>query len=120
MVAVAVVVGLVVGFGGFASYVTVNSYPHNLFLELLCETGVVGAAVFILLLLRSLVVYRRNRALFIRQNRFDANLFSLLVLVFAVGNSMVSGNLASNEYVGFSFALIELINVVMRDQRVRM
>lgn len=36
------------GFGGFSRVSAIDRYPHNLVLEALCETGVIGAAVILL------------------------------------------------------------------------
>lgn len=47
------------GIGGF-QYITDHSWPHNLILELLCETGIVGLFVSLTIIISSLVLKKQG------------------------------------------------------------
>lgn len=73
-----------VGYGRFLMWGDYGSYPHNLFVELLCETGVIGFAIAIIIMARSLLL---NKTVF----RTIVYLFLALFL-----RSMASGGLDTN------------------------
>lgn len=55
-----------VGLGGFNTIFNgdelgrIIKYPHNLFLELLCELGIIGFLIFLILLIKSLIYFKFN------------------------------------------------------------
>ena len=99
-----------IGFGGFAAETsTIHEYPHNLFLEILAELGIIGALVFLYFVVASVYSYVKNKGICTVISEKEMNDFALLILLFALGNSMFSGDVGSNEYVGFSFALVRVI-----------
>ena len=73
-----------VGFGQYHFFGDYSSYPHNLFVELLCEMGIVGFAVF---LVASIIG-------FLRAKRAVGTISYYLLSVFLF--SMASGSLADN------------------------
>lgn len=58
-----------VGLGGYY-YWTGDIYPHNFFLELLCETGIVGTVVALLLLIIPLIIKRQGILHITASNQF--------------------------------------------------
>ncbi|WP_152614084.1 O-antigen ligase family protein [Sanguibacteroides justesenii] len=81
-----------VGFGGYPDYANKN-YPHNLFLEILCELGIVGF-IFILLCLL-LFWFGRYKIKLIRYKSINGAYLFLLFALFFI-RSMISGDLAEN------------------------
>lgn len=81
-----------VGFGGYPDYANKN-YPHNLFLEILCELGLVGFIVISI----CLVIFWINRRK-INMVRFRTLNKAYLFLLFTVFfmRSMISGDLTGN------------------------
>ena len=39
-----------IGFGSWESYVWGHKYPHNLFLEIIAEAGLIGLSVFLMII----------------------------------------------------------------------
>ncbi|KIO46303.1 O-antigen ligase domain-containing protein [Sanguibacteroides justesenii] len=81
-----------VGFGGYPDYANKN-YPHNLFLEILCELGMVGFMV-ILMCLGAFWVSRRKINMVRFRTLNNAYLFLLFTVFFM--RSMISGDLTGN------------------------
>ena len=73
-----------VGYGRFIIFGQYGSYPHNLFVELLCETGIVGFFIAMTLTIKSLVNVKKAVIPFI----------TLFLAYFL--RSMASGSLAIN------------------------
>lgn len=73
-----------VGYGRFLMYGEYGSYPHNLFVELLCETGMIGSAIALFLALKPLL---SNKNSFV---------FFLYVFLALFMRSMVSSGLDTN------------------------
>jgi O-antigen ligase len=87
-----------IGFGGFSYYtygVTTEdiTYPHNLFLEILCEGGWLACFVFLCLFLATVKKAYRLAYVFPRALEYKV-LFALLLYLFL--NNQVSGDL--NDY----------------------
>jgi len=79
----------------------IRGYPHNIFLEFLSEMGLLGTAIFSLLLVYSFSCVTDFR------KRHDKN-FSVLVLmllVYALVNSMISGDISDNRFLFFVIGL---------------
>ncbi len=92
------------GFGKNMSQFFVNAYPHNIFLEIGSEHGIIGLAFFLLMLFMvikyGIRLYRASGV----NRQFVGLIFSLLV--FSLSNAMFSGNLAGNSPVFLFSALI--------------
>ncbi|MEZ4698176.1 MAG: O-antigen ligase family protein [Rhodothermales bacterium] len=88
--------GLGIGTGGFASLYgyEFREYPHNVFLEVVLELGVLGFAVLMgLVAVVLLMMYRRRKMA--RTSFYIQGLFGLWL--YSMFNAMVSGDIASNE-----------------------
>lgn len=104
------------GFGGFTQWYNGGNtgiqflYPHNLFLELGAEGGVLGLLAILLLVIKSFFNLLSNSSLSPLQNKpLKDTLLSLLV--FMIFNSTVSGELNDDRTL---FALIGLIDAVKK------
>lgn len=87
-----------VGFGRYSLWGIYGTYPHNIIIEMLCEIGIFGFIVSILLILPFLLKARKI---------VKSYIFYLTVLVL---QAMVSGGLESNIIIfSFIFALPNLI-----------
>src|SRR5699024_173557 len=86
------------GFGSFGEYYgsnIVHDYPHNLFLELLSELGLVGLLVFGALLLVALIRFiKLGKMKDIRNNNLYVTVAIAFLVIFI--NSMVSGDINGN------------------------
>lgn len=81
-----------IGFGCYPLY-THKDYPHNFFLEVICELGFIGLIIFIsLTLLFVLLSPRKNYLLFTTRNGFY--LFLLAIIFFL--RSQISGDVADS------------------------
>jgi len=101
-----------VGVGGYSQIVSldVRLYPHNIFLEIMAELGIVGISIFILILFSNIRLYKH--LLKVIPTRSSGNTFvyfSFLILIFGILNAMVSADLTWNEYIwlGSSLLIIE-------------
>ena len=92
------------GLGGFSTN-GARAYPHNLFLELLCELGMVGTLLIIVLIFVPLLV---------KPNRFQlmtkSNFYALPLIVAIFIRSMMSSDLID------SITLITAIIVISNTQ----
>ncbi len=79
-----------VGLGGF-DYLTGMEYPHNFFLELLCETGLVGTISALLLLIIPLI-WKKQGILHITAS----NQFFFLIIIGTFVRVMVSSDLTES------------------------
>jgi hypothetical protein len=78
------------GLGGF-QYVTGEVYPHNFFLELLCETGLIGTISALLLLIVPMVLKKQGLL-----HVTASNQFFFLILVGTFVRVMVSSDLTES------------------------
>ena len=97
-----------IGFGGYPLYAN-KDYPHNFFIEMICETGVVG------LLILSLICFiywntNANRKYFRYLTNSGCYLFLFLVLRFMVAN--ISGDAGSSlSFICIFFAFVPKVNL---------
>lgn len=105
-----------VGLGGFSYWATgydTREYPHNMVLEVLSETGLVGLTTLVLIFataLRGLVRAAKHGSAESRRILF----LSWSLLVYAFVNSCVSGDLNDNRMV---FALLSILRQGIVDYR---
>lgn len=82
-------------FGMLASGDDIMAYPHNIFLEILVEIGLIGFLVLLLLLMRAKRYFSVN------------NIFSFLFIMSFI-NAQFSGDLAANSYM-FIYLFLSII-----------
>lgn len=90
------------GAGSFSSFFDgkdIKSYPHNIFLELLAEQGLLGVILFTLLILSSLVIVFRT---YINEHINAAQLGIILSLIYFFLNANVTGDINDNRIL-FAF-----------------
>jgi len=89
-----------IGFGSF-KFLT-NVYPHNIFSELLSETGLIGFVMFFIILI---IICKR---IFLSFNKIDLNMFCIIVGLFISTfiNANLSGHLGLNISFWMSIGLI--------------
>ena len=95
-----------VGTGGFSYHVfglDVQEYPHNLFLEVASELGILGVACLLAFLLASFrMVYKVFPKGMAISNQNLPAIWGIAVFLFALVNSMVSGDITGNALLWFS------------------
>lgn len=97
------------GIGGYPiimGYGDVRSYPHNIFLEIIVELGLVGLFLFVMLLFvgfRSLGTLRAIRNDPIR-------LIILMLFTFTMGGALISGDLHDNRLLFMMIGLMAFQN----------
>jgi len=104
-----------IGLGGFAQrqlQIPTREYPHNLVLEILSETGIVGFVPFIGLLAASLRGYRREIQSSDSRGRILLE-SALAVTMFALLNAMVSGDINDNRMV---FVMLPVVHSLVTQQ----
>jgi O-antigen ligase len=88
-------------------------YPHNLFIELACENGIFGLGLMIAFVYVVIKIGAKSIQGFHKEkNSKYVNLSIVMVLIFiyALWNSMFSGNISGNEIVWFGAGLIYALN----------
>lgn len=109
------------GFGSFGEFYAngTHDYPHNLFLEILSELGIVGIVVVCILFLLSIIEIRK---LIKNENIRKSNLFMTVVAVFILTflNSMVSGDINSNRIMFTFLSLIFVLPIIFKKNNIGM
>jgi len=104
-----------VGLGGFALkglQIATREYPHNLLLEILSETGIVGFVPLVGLLVTSLRGYKRKIRSSDRRERVLLE-SALTLLLFAFVNAMVSGDINDNRML---FVMLSIVHSLVKQQ----
>ncbi|WP_255261516.1 O-antigen ligase family protein [Bacillus pseudomycoides] len=95
------------GIGGFGynyNDTDARGYPHNIFLEIIAELGLVGLVLFLLLIFRCIAPY------FYRSGKDDSFSYSIfIVFLFYFLNANISGDLNDNR-VMFCFMSLSYIS----------
>lgn len=93
-----------VGLGGFTqSTMGRFRYPHNIFLELISETGLIGLILFSTILVRcflnSIKLLKNHN---MKTTGFEFTVFLVILSSYTMINAQFSGDIASNAYIWFS------------------
>jgi len=106
------------GFGSFGEYYgsnIVHDYPHNLFLELLSELGLVGLLVFGALLLVALIRFiKLGKMKDIRNNNLYVTVAIAFLVIFI--NSMVSGDINGNRIMLTFVSIICVLPLIFKNE----
>ncbi|MCK4293066.1 MAG: O-antigen ligase family protein [Planctomycetes bacterium] len=101
-----------VGIGGFSVYhsgIDQLSYPHNIFLEIWCELGVLGIIVFIFLITLCIFSLFKLKDKYRDEKQYLLITTILTVFVFAFINTLFSGDINNNRlfftWFGIAYAL---------------
>lgn len=94
-----------VGTGGFASIRPLDVYPHNLFLEVAAELGILGLIPLVVMLMAAMAaVVRGYRAAPVDERAHVAVAAALFLAAFV--NAQVSGDIGTNSGLWLSIGLI--------------
>ena len=102
-----------IGIGGFSVFykgldVVKGAYPHDIFLELLSELGLLGFLSFVYILIKSISRGLVNIKLSNSETDIYLNLALFMVMIFMLINSSVSGDINDNRllfvFLGLAFA----------------
>lgn len=105
---------------GFASYGDLyfngkHAYPHNLFLEILAELGLVGFILLILLfILLFIEIVKLIKVKSIRNNYIFIGIISGLIVVFF--NSMTSGDINGNRILFAFMSLVFALSLIFKKE----
>ncbi len=82
-----------IGFGAYGLYDPLHEYPHNFFLELLCETGIIGTSLFLSII--GIYFISRHDINFLKHTTISNSfLFPFFVLFFL--RAMISGDFSDS------------------------
>jgi O-antigen ligase len=87
-------------FNGFKNikWTTIQKYPHNILLELLAETGVVGCLLFLFLCYLIIKKIFRDKSMMLNQN-LSLRFFLLLTFIFSLFMAMFSKDVSSQSFL---------------------
>ncbi len=92
-----------VGLGGFSYIITnrdIRAYPHNIFVEIILELGIIGLVLFILpfLFLLNDFILTKNK---INESEYGQIIFWIMLTVLFLLNAQVSGDINDNRLLWF-------------------
>lgn len=105
------------GIGSFPVFYAsndVNDYPHNIFVELLSETGLVGLSIFILLFTYAVIKYINARRIEKKINRYHILIFSFFTYMFLTVN--VAGDINDNRLFFTALGLMCVSPLIVQDK----
>ena len=73
-----------------------STHPHNIFFQLLAETGIVGISIYLFIIF---VLFKEVIKFFIKKNFFHEKIFFLLPVIYYVNPLFPSGNFFNNWYM---------------------
>jgi O-antigen ligase len=77
-------------------------YPHNVFIELLAETGIIGFSLFMVILLKIIAMLKEVY----KSSSKEISYILIVFLTTSLINASLSGNLGGNDYMWISFGII--------------
>ena len=92
------------GYSRFASHYDFRLYPHNIFLEIGSELGLVGLILFLIFVIMNIVKLKKLTVPY-TSGIYKSNIFlswAALLFIFGCANALVSGDIASNSMIWFS------------------
>lgn len=105
-----------IGLGGYKFLNPILKYPHNIILEIIVELGLIG--IFFIWILFSFLNINFYKIYIAKKTKNKkVFLFSVYIFIFSIVNGLVSGNIASNEYVFFSIVLLFISKQILRKER---
>ena len=94
-----------IGFGGYPLYAN-KDYPHNIFLEMICETGIVGTIIFFSIFFAFLYT-NKVKSYFHYKTLGDSYIFIFIAMRFLI--SLISGDVGSNVcFMCITFACVPI------------
>lgn len=103
------------GYSYFANGIDMRDYPHNLLMEVSCELGVLGVAVLLWFLIASLRVAGNifPRSASVNKGNFTV-VWGIAVFLFALANSMMSGDIYTNSLLWFSSGFMWATSIALK------
>ncbi len=110
------------GFGKFSTEPTIGEvhspifgartiYPHNIFLEIISELGIIGLGIFLYMFIQSWATAFKIAKYYISNQRILHYLCVLSMFVFYLSNAMVSGDINDNSLFFCSIGLIYALSI---------
>ncbi|MEC4049935.1 O-antigen ligase family protein [Flavobacterium sp. SUN046] len=99
--------GEAVGFGNFKAATHAHDYPHNIFLELFIEVGVLSILVFLVILLY--VFYELYKVFFVYTENSKLELFLIFATIYFLGLAQFSVDVPRNLMFFYTFALFVFV-----------
>lgn len=106
-----------IGFGAYefgGEFFEIIHYPHNIFTELIAETGIIGFLIFFYFFLSILRRFIKNH------HKYNKDLVSVVISLFvaALVNANLSGHIGGNVYLWFSLGIMHYMNITIRDESI--
>lgn len=102
------------GLGGYNKINPQLKYPHNIVIEFIVELGFIISIIIGGVILILFINYYRYFIFKVQRN--EIFLFTLYTFLFSFINGLVSGNLASNEYIFFSMVLFYISKEILKKE----
>ena len=100
------------GTGSFSALVNeVIKYPHNIFLELAMETGIIGLIIFIVFVYYFLSKFFHLKKSIDKNEEINLLSISLLIFLFSLFNAQFSGDITHNPLIWFAGGTIAVIDL---------
>ena len=81
----------------------IRAYPHNVFIEVFYENGLLGLSLILYIILRRLRSHYRNSSIF--------QTYLVACLIYYIVNAQFSGDLIANKYI-FVFLILSSIDTI--------
>lgn len=110
------------GIGGFSYYysgmdIPHGTYPHNIFLEIGSELGVLGLFAFGIIMLHALFKGLQNIRICENNRFFNVAVTVLIFFIYMLLNALVSGDINDNRVLFSSIGMIYAVNYLIQKGR---